>query len=385
MAQYGYFIISDITGYTEYLSGSELDHAQDSLSKLLQLLVDHVQPPQILNRLEGDAVVSYIPANLMKIGQTLVDAIEGTYYDFRRARHLMEMNTTCRCAACRNIPNLDLKFFVHYGEYSIQKMAGREELIGKDVITVFRLTKNRVTEITNLKAYALYSQAAIEALDLESLAKSFFHYTESYEHIGAIPVCIQNLPEQWEKVRELDQVRVNPEDSIITIEHDFDIPMPILWEYMVNPAFRAIMQGSISQNIIPSEKGRFERGAVFECVHDDKTTIQTILDWRPFEYYSTRETLPYFNTFVYGTYQLKPMPDGKTRLSLLTSRAFGNKWAEWFMNLVMKNVIANQMYNQIKIYIESIQSDWATKRIEQGPMQLDVHQAALKMLTRTSE
>jgi hypothetical protein len=79
------------------------------------------------------------------------------------------------------------------------------------------------------------------------------------------------------------------------------------------------------------------------------------------------------------------MPDGKTRLSLLTSRAFGNKWAEWFMNLVMKNVIANQMYNQIKIYIESIQSDWATKRIEQGPMQLDVHQAALKMLTRTSE
>jgi replication initiation and membrane attachment protein DnaB len=105
----------------------------------------------------------------------------------------------------------------------------------------------------------------------------------------------------------------------------------------------------------------------------------------PFEYYSTRETLPYFNTFVYGTYQLKPMPDGKTRLSLLTSRAFGNKWAEWFMNLVMKNMIARQFSKQTKKYIESIQSDWATKQIEQGPMQLDVHQAALKMLTRTSE
>jgi hypothetical protein len=32
----------------------------------------------------------------------------------------MHHNTTCTCKACANIPNLDLKLFVHFGEYIMQ-------------------------------------------------------------------------------------------------------------------------------------------------------------------------------------------------------------------------------------------------------------------------
>ena len=43
--QAGFLLIADITGYTSYLSHSELEHAQEILQALLELLIDHTKPP----------------------------------------------------------------------------------------------------------------------------------------------------------------------------------------------------------------------------------------------------------------------------------------------------------------------------------------------------
>ena len=59
MAEQGYLAIADITGYTAYLNESELEHAQDSLSTILNLLIDQTKPPLTISRLEGDAVISF--------------------------------------------------------------------------------------------------------------------------------------------------------------------------------------------------------------------------------------------------------------------------------------------------------------------------------------
>jgi hypothetical protein len=55
----------------------------------------------------------------------------------------MQPNTTCTCNACRNMKVLDLKFFLHFGEYVTQAIAGRTELQGPEVIRLHRLLKNR--------------------------------------------------------------------------------------------------------------------------------------------------------------------------------------------------------------------------------------------------
>lgn len=55
----GFFLIADITGYTTYLNDSELEHAQQTLTDLLELLVDQTRPPLTVTQLEGDAVLSY--------------------------------------------------------------------------------------------------------------------------------------------------------------------------------------------------------------------------------------------------------------------------------------------------------------------------------------
>jgi len=139
----GILLISDITGYTEFLGSSELEHAQDSLRSLLKLLIDHTNPPLTISRLEGDSVISYSLEGSFRQGQTIVEMIERTYVDFRHALETMVLNTTCTCNACRNIPNLDLKFFVHYGSFVLEPLHSYTELIGTDVNLVHRLTKKQ--------------------------------------------------------------------------------------------------------------------------------------------------------------------------------------------------------------------------------------------------
>ncbi len=76
MAQTGLLLITDITGYSKYVHQTELEHAQSSLSDLLQLLIDYTRSPLILSKLEGDAVFAYaFPEGFLQ-GQTLVEMVE---------------------------------------------------------------------------------------------------------------------------------------------------------------------------------------------------------------------------------------------------------------------------------------------------------------------
>ncbi len=106
MEQRGFILIADITGYTAYLNASELEHAQGTLTDLLELLIEHTKQPLIISRLEGDAVISYGLEEGFLSGQTFMEIIENTYVDFRKAIELMVLNNSCQCNACANVSGL---------------------------------------------------------------------------------------------------------------------------------------------------------------------------------------------------------------------------------------------------------------------------------------
>ncbi len=54
--------------------------------------------------------------------------MEKTYFDFRRQLELMKLNTTCDCDACVNMSALDLKIFIHYGQYLEQQIGTKRDL-----------------------------------------------------------------------------------------------------------------------------------------------------------------------------------------------------------------------------------------------------------------
>jgi hypothetical protein len=197
VAQPTCFLIADISGYTGYLADVELEHAQDILADLIGAVVTALRPNFRLAKLEGDAAFTFMTAETVD-GSMLLDTIERCYFGFRRRRRDVRQATSCECNACARIPDLDLKFVVHHGETIIQKVAGRQELLGSDVIVVHRLLKNEVVEKLGIHAYALISQQCIDASDLDPAALGMRPDTETYDRIGNVPAWAHDLERRWQ-------------------------------------------------------------------------------------------------------------------------------------------------------------------------------------------
>ena len=199
MAEKAYFILTDISGYTEFLTKSELDHAQDALQNLFDVQLAHIKHPFLISGFRGDAIFMYVPETHFCEPQTLLEALETLYFVFAGELRQMIYNTTCTCRACKNMSRLDLKMVIHYGEFVIQKLGDREELLGADVIVPHRMLKNRVVEQTGIESYAIFSEAAAEALNLSNLAYPLVPHSEVYEHLGEVHMQVLDLRKVWER------------------------------------------------------------------------------------------------------------------------------------------------------------------------------------------
>jgi uncharacterized protein YndB with AHSA1/START domain len=321
----GFLFIADITGYTSYLSRSELDHAQESLTALLKLLIEHTKPPLILSHLAGDAVFSYGLSADFVHGQTFVEMIEDIYVAFRRAVELMVMNTTCPCNACRNLASLDLKFFLHYGLFGIQELIGRHELVGSDVILLHRLLKNRVVAETGNAAYTLYTEAAISHLGLEGFAETLTRHVEVYEHLGEVVVWIQDMHLVWEEKRTLSRVEIEGDEVLMAVHTDIEVPVEWVWDALVEAEHFNVLAGGTRTELAGRTGGRLGKQAAYMCYHGDVVFPQTILEWEPFEriLVQTAVPIPVEDTFMLIEYKLENVGEA-TRLTQTFGKATGS-------------------------------------------------------------
>jgi hypothetical protein len=320
----GLILIADITGYTAYLHESELEHAQDSLRDLLDLLIEQTRQPLTVSRLEGDSVISYALQGSFHQGQTFVEIVETTYLKFRQALDLMILNTNCACRACRNLPNLDLKFFVHHGTFMLEPLANYTELIGNDVNVIHRLTKNNITETTGITAYVLYTQAAVAALGIEDMASQMTSHEETYEHIGVIELFIEDMHPVWEERRSELRTVVEPEDALVEGAIIIPVPLVIMWDYVTKPEFKAILANSDSATVENRNNGRIGVGSSYQCAHGDSISPQTIVDWQPFEQYTYKAVGP-LSLETLTTIALTSSQD-ETEMTMYISKPQGRSW-----------------------------------------------------------
>jgi len=314
MSQTGLLLITDITGYSKYVNQSELEHAQSSLTDLLNLLIDYTRSPLVLSKLEGDAVFSYAPFEGFMQGQTLVEMIESTYLAFRKALELMILNTTCQCAACRNLKNLDLKFFVHCGSFTIQKLGEYRELLGNDVNLVHRLAKNHIKEQTGHGAYAAYTQAVIDKMGLGQIAESMVPHRETFADVGEVQLYVQDMRNVWENRGHELRISAWRKNLYAQLEFDLPYPLTLVWQYITDPRTRYIVFDSVSQEFKKLPDGRLTHGAMYLCSHGDHTILQTMLDWEPFDQYTTVED--FMGTQLLWTLRVIPSEGAGTRLQI---------------------------------------------------------------------
>lgn len=310
----GFLFVADITGYTSYLSSSELEHAKDVLKTLLDILINHAKPPLALSGLEGDAVLSYAIDSDRFQSQAFIEMIEQTYVAFKRAIDLMVMNTSCSCNACANISALDLKFFVHHGEFAVQSFGHSEELVGSDVNLIHRIMKNSIVETTGIRAYTYYTAAAIDQLDLGGLTTQLTAHDELVPDMGEVHGWVADMTPVWEESKTVSHVDID-EDRVMTFVEEYPLPPEVVWGYLTNPESRAIFSNAKRQAVHERRNGRVGTGSVYECFHGGQsTTTNTILEWRPFSRIISENTGIGSIRFI-SIFDLEPIESG-TRVTL---------------------------------------------------------------------
>ncbi len=193
-------------------------------------------------------------------------------------------HTTCTCRACQSIPILDLKFMAHHGDFVVQKIGGIRELAGADVNLVHRLLKNHVTENTGWQVYALFTQVALDRMQLR--LEGLVAGSERYEHFGETGVFAMDLHARYEALLAARHVVLSPELADRVLEYDYSAPPRVVWDWFNDPRKRGLWMHS---QILPvlGLGSRLAAGAQNHSVHgENEIVIEDVLDVRPFEYYT---------------------------------------------------------------------------------------------------
>jgi len=359
----GFLIIADISGYTSFVSGTELEHAQSIVEELTKLILGHLKPPLKMVKLEGDAVFYYAPAEMLPDAERILEHIESCYYDFIGHLQKIKNLTSCQCRACSSIHTLDLKFFAHYGEYLVQHVPGTaEDIVGRDVILLHRLLKNTVTEKMGLRGYALFTTACLERMDHLS---SITPHTETYEHIGEVQCAVYDLRDYEQKQRETRRVYLEAKDADYIYERIVRTSPELLWSYVIEPKKRLKWQGIKEVKNTHNSFGRIGVDAEFHCDHGSFSRITRLLDWRPFHYMTNVSVqsfhkLPFKAPPCQGIYEFIPVDTEHTKLSMrLRSLRRG-----WFTMLIVRLFMKRMMdkennveFNKLDKILEELAGD----------------------------
>jgi hypothetical protein len=290
----GFLLIADLTGYTAYLSRSELEHAPTIAGDLLETVIGRLEPPFRLAKLEGDAAFFYVEDDRAR-GTLLLDAVEAAYVAFRRRLRSIDQATSCDCNSCRLAPHLNLKLFLHHGPYVHGRIAGRDELAGPSVVLVHRLLKGGTAlaahdERGEAPGFALLTDAALSGLGLGPDDLDLQVGRETIEHFGEVNTHILDLEGRWATEQDRRRIEIRTEDAILDLEASLPIAPAEAWAHLTVPAMRALWDGAIE--VVGGAPGVQGVGTINRCVTGRLASLEEIVDWQPFDHLASRITVP---------------------------------------------------------------------------------------------
>ncbi len=176
--QSGFLVLADISGFTAFVTATELEHGAEVTGVLLDGVMEALAPPMEIQELEGDAVFALAPDDPAEADRRLIDAFNRAFAAFSERQREIALDMSCPCRACRGVLGLSLKLIVHHGSFMRQTVRGRSRVAGPDIILAHRFLKNEVEPRT----YVLFTDAAVERLGIDPIAAGLERYTGKYAH-----------------------------------------------------------------------------------------------------------------------------------------------------------------------------------------------------------
>ena len=223
MADSATILIPDISGYTEFLTKTELVHSSHIINELLEAILAPNEGEFELSEVEGDALLLYRKGKPME-ADALVRLCLSMFDSFHRQVKLIERDAVCQCGACQTASNLSLKFVAHHGVVQQIKVRQFTKCSGVDMIVAHRLLKNRIAS----NEYILATPSCLESSNAQHAAGALAweRSSDDYPAIGTVHYHYAPLAEIRRTIADLPP-RVSPVvelgDHSVAVE--IDAPM----------------------------------------------------------------------------------------------------------------------------------------------------------------
>lgn len=255
----------DITGFTEFVNNTEIEHGQHIISELLEIIIKSDELKLTVNEIEGDAVLFYKLEKIPTYDQLVSQAIK-VFTEFHKHLKKYEHDRICDCGACSGASLLSLKMIAHSGEIGFTTVHKQKKLYGKDLIVIHKLLKNDVEHAE----YLLFSNDLIQELshdhsDTDLLQKG----ANDYDKIGSIAYQYLSLTSY------LDNIKAPPHQAPERVENPsrqeiwIDCAIEDVHERLTNLKYRTEWNEGLDELKYDNEKVN-RSGTIHQCVVNDK-------------------------------------------------------------------------------------------------------------------
>ena len=186
----GFLVLADISGFTEFLTNTELEHGPPIIAELLEEVIRRISPPLEIHGIEGDAVFALGPDGKVLPPASLRAILRAGFEGFRAKQRELAADESCACRCCRSVDKLRLKAIGHYGPFYQYEIGGHLQVAGPDVILVHRMLKNGVPQTAD---YALLTSPALRHMEVDPAGLGMRPHTESYEHFGDVECFVEDV------------------------------------------------------------------------------------------------------------------------------------------------------------------------------------------------
>jgi uncharacterized protein YndB with AHSA1/START domain len=280
---------------------TEVDHSWSILHELLDTMVRSLAGQMDVSQVEGDAILFIGGLSTPEV----IAALEGTFVAFHRRLRDMQAVTTCPCNACASIGGLKLKFVVHHGRFSRQRLGNVEQLHGADVIIPHRLLKNQVPS----KEYMLVTDAVLDRLP-DRARGEFISHAEQFD-VGPIVGGYVEIAHLWEEAQAVERKRVMPEEAQINSEVVVHTPRATVYERMLRPDVMQRYLFSDDVVAVPGARGE-DLGAEFHCHHGGSLVNMRVVSLEPGHELTMISDQP---TTMHITTRMTDAGEGQTRVA----------------------------------------------------------------------
>ena len=261
--------VPDITGFTEFVNNTEIEHSQHIISELLEKIIDSNELAMEVSEVEGDAVLFYKEVDVPSF-EKIYEQAKKMFMAFHSHLRLYESQRICQCGACASATKLSLKFIVHSAEIGFTTIKNKKKPFGAEVVLLHRLFKNNV----EFGEYILYTDKFINDQIANGLKVSGWNFSDGfcdYKSIGLVSYKYISLSDWHQFISDPPAAEKGKKSSNpIVSEHTFEIPIMDAYAYLSDFELKKIWNDEIDE--FRYEEGKVNRvGTKHICVFDKGT------------------------------------------------------------------------------------------------------------------